>query len=228
MALILASVSALWFGILTSISPCPLATNIAAVSFIGKRVDSPLRTLLAGLFYAVGRSLVYVVLALLIVASALASPKVSMFLQEYMNKILGPVLILAGMFLIELIKLPMPDVGIGEKTQKRVEAMGLFGAALLGVLFALSLCPVSAALFFTSLSPLALKHKSCVLLPLIYGIGTALPVLVFALLLTISTRLVGVAFNKLTQFELWARRITGLIFISVGIYYALTYIFKVF
>ena len=92
----------------------------------------------------------------------------------------------------------------------------------------MSFCPVTAALFFTSLIPLSVKHESAVILPLVYGIGTALPVLVFAVLITISTHIVGTAFNKLTQFELWARRTTGVIFIGIGVYYCLKYIFRIF
>ncbi|MGW8258007.1 MAG: hypothetical protein ACWGMZ_11015, partial [Thermoguttaceae bacterium] len=46
--------SALWLGILTSISPCPLATNIAAISYIGRRVDSSKQVFLTGLVYTLG------------------------------------------------------------------------------------------------------------------------------------------------------------------------------
>jgi len=111
--------------------------------------------------------------------------------------------------------------------QKRVTSMGIIGAGLLGIIFALSFCPISAALFFGSLIPLAMKQQSVIILPLLYGIGTALPVLVFTVLLSISTTLVSKAFSKIKHFELWARRITGVIFIVVGIYYCLVFIFRV-
>lgn len=219
--------SALWLGILTSISPCPLATNIAAVSFVGKRVATSYSVFFSGLLYTLGRALTYLALGALLVTSLLSAPEVSHVLQKYMNKLLGPILILVGMFLLELIQLQWSGTGIGKKTQKKVEAWGIWGAFLLGVVFALSFCPVSAALFFGSLIPVALKYGSGVVIPAVYGIGTGLPVMVFAVLLALGARSVGQTYNRLVLFELWARRITGVIFIGVGIYYCLAYIFGI-
>ncbi len=219
--------SAIWLGILTSISPCPLATNIAAISFIGQRVDSPRKVVAAGLLYTLGRMVTYLVLGILIVASVLSIPELAMFLQKNMNKFLGPILIVVGMFLLDLISFSFPGGGIGSSMQGKVERFGIWGAALLGLLFALSFCPVSAALFFGSLIPLAVEHKSSIVMPTVYGVGTALPVILFAFVIAVSTRMVGVMFNKLKVIEKWARRITGAVFIAVGIYYTLIYIFGI-
>lgn len=224
---VLAVASACWLGILTSISPCPLATNIAAITYIGRRVDSPRQVLAAGLLYTLGRMLTYLVLGILIVASVLSIPRLAMFLQQNMNKFLGPILIIVGLFLLDVISFSFRGSGLGSSLQEKVERFGIWGAGLLGLLFALSFCPVSAALFFGSLIPLAVEHNSSFLMPTVYGIGTALPVIVFAFVIAISTRLVGVIFNKLKAIEKWARRITGGVFIVVGIYYILTYIFGV-
>ncbi len=218
--------SALWLGILTSISPCPLATNIAAISYIGKRVSSPRMVLFSGLLYMLGRMVAYLGLGILIVASVLSIPELSLYLQKYMNRFLGPILIIVGLFLLELLNLNFKTGGLSEKMQAKVASYGVWGAGLLGLIFALSFCPVSAALFFGSLIPLSVKHNSSYLLPSIYGIGTALPVMVFAFLIMISMGLVGKVFNKLQRIERWARKITGVIFILVGIYYILIYIFE--
>ncbi|MFH1892921.1 MAG: aromatic aminobenezylarsenical efflux permease ArsG family transporter [Candidatus Zixiibacteriota bacterium] len=219
--------TAFWLGILTSISPCPLATNIAAISYIGKRVGSPRMVFVSGFLYNLGRMIAYVLLGVLLVASVLSIPEVARFLQQYMNKLLGPILIIAGMFLLELLKFGGSGSRIGEKMQRRVDRSGVWGALLLGFVFALSFCPVSAALFFGSLIPLSIKHSSAILFPSVYGIGTGLPVIVFAILIAMGTRYVGGLFEKLTQIEFWARRITGVIFILVGIYYCLTYVFGI-
>ena len=219
--------SSFWLGVLTSISPCPMATNIAAVSFIGKRVTRPSLVLTSGLVYTLGRMISYIALGVIIVASVLAIPEVALFLQKYMNRILGPILILAGLFLLGTFHFKMPGIGVGEGLQKKVEKSGLLGAGLLGLLFALSFCPISAALYFGSLIPLAIDHRSAVLMPGIYGVGTALPVVVFSILIAFGTRFVGTAFNRLTKFESWARRITGAVFLLVGVYYILIYIFGV-
>lgn len=227
-ALFLRAASALWLGILTSISPCPLATNIAAISFIGKRVGSGRHVFLSGFFYTLGRMITYLVLGVFVVAGVLSIPGLSYFLQKYMNKLLGPLLIIVGMVLLELIRLNISGGSMaGEKMKKHAEKGGIWGAGLLGIVFALSFCPVSAALFFGSLIPLSVKHRSSIMLPSLYGIGTGLPVILFAILIALGARAVGKAFNKLTQIEWWVRRITGGIFIAVGIYYSLTYIFGV-
>jgi cytochrome c-type biogenesis protein len=219
--------AALWLGILTSVSPCPLATNIAAISYIGRRVERPVLVLITGLLYTLGRTIVYVVLAVLIVASLLAIPRLSLFLRHYMDLILGPLLIIVGMFLLELISFKRTGGGLSEATQRRVDKSGVWGGLLLGVLFALSFCPTSAALYFGSLIPLATDHSSRVLLPLVYGIGTALPVVVFAVLIAVGAQYVGRAFNVLSKVELWARRITGVAFIGIGIFYCLRYVYGV-
>lgn len=220
---VLAAGAALWFGILTSISPCPLATNIAAISFIGRKVGRPGYVLSTGLLYTIGRTITYILLAVVLVKGLSSMPVVSHWLQKYMNRLLGPVLILVAMVLLDLLSFNISSNGIASWCNKRAEGLGLAGALLIGILFALSFCPVSAALFFATLIPLAVKHSSSILLPTIYGAGTALPVLIFAFLLEISADLMGRVFNKVTQFELWARRITGGIFLAVGIYFTFAY-----
>jgi cytochrome c-type biogenesis protein len=225
--LLVSSGLALWLGILTSISPCPLTTNIAAVSFISKSTGNSRNVLLSGLLYTIGRTAAYTVLAALLVMSLLSMPVLSGFLQRYMNKLLGPVLIIAGMFLLEMIEIGSKGSAVGEKMQKHVEKSGLWGAFPLGALFALSFCPISAALFFGSLVPLAMKHNSSVLLPSLYGIGTSIPVVAFALILTYSAKSLGKTFSSITKLESWARKITGILFILVGIYLTLTYIFGI-
>jgi cytochrome c-type biogenesis protein len=220
--------TAVWLGILTSISPCPLATNIAAISYIGKRIDSPRSVLSSGLLYTLGRALVYIVLGVLLVQSLLSAPYISHWLQKYMMKILGPLLMLVGMVLLGLIGSGMTGSGVTDAAKEKADRMGIWGAGFLGIVFALAFCPVSAALFFGSLVPLAVKSGSGILHPALYGIGTALPVVAFSILLASGAGYLGSVFGRVTRFELWARRITGIIFIGIGIYFTLEYIFRLF
>ena len=217
--------SALWLGILTSISPCPLASNIAAVSLILKKADHTRYVFTSGILYTLGRVIGYTVLGVLITFSLLSVPQTSFFLQNYMNKVLGPILIIAGFFLLELFQFTIPGLSISDKVANRFKDLGVLGALPLGVLFALSFCPVSAALFFGSLIPLSLKNDSGVILPFVYGVETGLPVLAFAFLIAIGVKNIGNIFKKVTLIEYWTRRVTGIIFILVGIYYVLTHIF---
>lgn len=210
---------AVWFGILTSISPCPLATNITAISFIGRRVDRASHVLFAGLLYTAGRMVTYIVLGILLASSTQLVPPLANFLQKYMVYLLGPALIIIGVLLLDIFRINFGNNGIiWEGLQNRIEQSGIWGALLMGIVFALSFCPVSAALFFGSLFSLAIKHQSMVVLPSVYGIGTAIPVLAFAFIIAFSANIIGRVFNALTVFEKWARNATGIIFILAGLY----------
>jgi cytochrome c-type biogenesis protein len=228
--LLLALGSALWLGILTSISPCPLASNVAAISFVGRSVGRPRRVLLAGLLYTLGRSLTYVLVGALVVWSVLSIPTVSFFLQERMNQVLGPLLILIGAGLLGLygwLRLPLSSRDWTRTLQEKSARAGVAGAGLLGVLFALSFCPVSAGLFFGALIPLAAGAHSRVLIPAVYGLGTGLPVVLFAVLLVLGAQWIGRAFNLLTRIERGARPVTGAVFLLAGLYLSLKYIIGV-
>jgi hypothetical protein len=131
------------------------------------------------------------------------------------------------MVMLEMISFSRRGGGISEGVQGRVDRLGMWGALLLGIVFALSFCPVSAALFFGSLLALAVGHGSGIALPAVYGVGTALPVLVFAFLIAFGANRIGTAYGRMAAFEFWARRITGIVFIAAGIYYSLTYIFGI-
>lgn len=215
--------TALWLGILTSISPCPLATNIAAISFLSKKIVHPKIVFISGVLYTAGRMLAYAILGFLIVKSLLSVPIAANLLQKYMNKALGPILIIAALFLLDMLKINIPSLTISEKKQKDLAGSGIFGALILGFIFALSFCPLSAALFFGSLIPLAVNNKFGLSLPFVYGIGTGLPVLIFALGIALGVSSLSRWFHRIAKLEVYARKITGAIFIAVGAYYIWTY-----
>jgi cytochrome c biogenesis protein CcdA len=220
--------TALWLGILTSISPCPLATNVAAMGFIGRRTGNARGALLTGLLYTLGRAVVYAVLGTVLVEGLLAVPTVSAWLQENMIRLLGPLLIVTAMFLLELISIGRGRGGrFTDWAQRRANTMGLSAAFFLGVVFALAFCPVSAALFFGSLLPICLQVGSGVWLPAAYGLGTALPVLVFGVALAVAAGQVGRWFQRASTVDAWARRITGIIFLGVGVWFTLAYSLRI-
>ena len=220
--------SALWLGILTSISPCPLAANISAISFIGRFVGNDRAVLLSGLLYTVGRTATYLAIGILITGGILASSELSLFLQKYLNEILGPVFILLGMTLLGMLGTAFSfNVVGGNKLQEKVKEKGLIFSLPLGIILALSFCPVSAGLFFGALIPLSIKVSSYFIIPALYGIGTAIPVILFAFIIAFGSEYLGKAFHCLTKIELWFRYIAGVLFILVGIYYTLIYIFEI-
>jgi len=227
MSMWLAVTSALWLGILTSISPCPLATNIAAISFLGRHAHDPRRVLSSGVLYVIGRTAAYVALAALLVGGLFASDALSRLLQRYLNIFLGPLLVLAGALLLDVLAVRLSLNLAGQKMQARAASGGRLWAAALGFLFALSFCPASAGLYFGAFLPLAVQWHSRLILPALYGIGTALPVVVFAFLLAFGGQYVGRAFDKLTHIERWLRLATGIVFILVGVYLSLTFVYGI-
>jgi cytochrome c biogenesis protein CcdA len=154
-------------------------------------------------------------------------PILSDFLQRYVNKILGIVLILVGMVLLDLLRIPLSLPSVSENIAKKLVDKGALGSLPLGILFALAFCPVSAALFFGGLIPIAVKAQSGFGLPLIYGIGTGLPVLLFAFLAAAGVGYINNLYHRITRIEFYTKKATGIIFILVGIYYALAYIFEI-
>ncbi len=218
MALLLSIASAFWLGILTSVSPCPLASNVAAISYLTREVESPRRILLSGLLYSLGRIIAYVGLGALITGSLLNIPEVAFFLQKRMNQILGPILLLAGAVLLGWIRPRFPGFASPEKAVSRLKTLGGLGALLLGMLFALSFCPVSAGLFFGSLIPLTLQQNAPISLPLAYGLGTGLPVLGFALAIAFGVKGFNKLFLRTSRLGSGLRNATGWVFLVVGLY----------
>ena len=219
--------TAFWLGILTSISPCPLASNIAALSFCLRGTPSGRGAVGRGAAYSLGRSAAYAGLAMLIAFAGLSIPLVSDFLQRYINKALGPVLVLTGAVLLDLLPLSFGSWRPSQAWTARLGSGGALGSAGMGFLLALAFCPVSAAIFFGALIPLALKSGSSAWLPFVYGIATGLPVLFFAAAAVGGAAAVARNYEKAAVLERWARTATGIVLVFVGVYFTLRYIFQV-
>jgi len=220
------AVAAFWLGLLTAISPCPLATNLAAVSYIGKSLAGAKTALWSGLAYVAGRTLVYAVLGFLLVKGLVSAPGLSFFLQKYGNQILGPLLIAAGLFLLRVIKLDFLSFGVGGEGKFK-NSKGIIPSLLMGAVFALSFCPVSAALYFGALVPLAAKESSAVILPALFGIGTGLPVAAFAVIAALGLQSAGQFYHNMAKAERIVRIATGAVFVGVGAWLCVKYILPV-
>ncbi|HOP78652.1 MAG: aromatic aminobenezylarsenical efflux permease ArsG family transporter [Thermogutta sp.] len=212
-------------GLATAVAPCPLATNIAALSYIGRKVVDRRWVLLSGILYTAGRSFTYFALAAVLVTGLTNLPGLAMTLQYYGHLFLGPILILIGMMLLGLIVIPLPGAK-SEQAQALADRYGLIGALLIGVLFALAFCPTSAAYFGAVVTILTGKSAGALWLALLYGVATGLPVFVFAVLIAMGVQWMGKAFQVLTAIDHIVRTATGVIFIVVGIYFILLYDFN--
>ena len=217
--------SALFLGLLTAISPCPMATNIAAIAYVSRGMTKRRHAIITGALYTLGRMLSYSVLGILFVVAGLEIPGVASFLQDFGEQILGPLLIAAGIIMLAAERLSF-DFGAGKLSSVggKIADLGMLGGFLLGALFALAFCPYSAVLFFGVLIPLALKSTGGVALPAVFAIGTGLPVLIFGTLLSTSVTRVPAWLNAVSRAEKVIRIIVSFIFIGVGIYQVILWI----
>ncbi|RLE02317.1 MAG: sulfite exporter TauE/SafE family protein [Bacteroidetes bacterium] len=213
-------VSALVLGLLTAISPCPMATNITAIGFISKDLGNRNRVFYNGLIYTLGRTFSYTALALILFLGA-DQFKISGLFQKYGEKIIGPLLVLIGIFMLGLIKLNFPAFNrLTSRFQQRSK-FSYWNVFLLGVVFALAFCPYSGVLYFGMLIPLTIS-SSGLHLPVVYAIATGIPVIIFAWLIAYTISGVGKLYLSIKSFEYWFRRVVAVIFIGIGIYYIIT------
>lgn len=210
--------TAVLLGFMTAISPCPLATNITAIGFISKDLENRNRVFFNGLFYTLGRAISYTVIPLIFFFGA-DQFKLSGFFQRYGEKVIGPLLILIGILMLDVLKINFPDFGkFSEKLEKR-KSWRFIDVILLGIVFALAFCPYSGVLYFGMLVPLTISSPSGLYLPVIFAIATGIPVIIFAWVLAYAVSGIGSLYNKIKIFELWFRRMTAIVFIAVGLYY---------
>jgi cytochrome c-type biogenesis protein len=218
---------ALGLGLWTAVQPCPMTANLAAVAYLGRRAGSPVGVLWAGLLYAAGQAIAYIVLACLVLEGIASAWRLSALLQEHVNQILGPMWVLTGMVLLDLIPVRLPGVKVGPRWQSRIAACGVWSALPLGIVLALAFCPVSATLFFVNLLTIAMASGSHVVYPALYALGAAIPVLVFAALLAAGAGWLGAALNRVQQVQRWLGRGAGVVLLATGIYYSLRFNFEV-
>jgi len=214
--------AAFFIGLMNAISPCPMATNITAIAYISKKIDNSKHTLLVGTLYTLGRMFTYVILASAIVWFGLNVQIISLSLQKYSDKIIGPFFILLGLVMLNIIK-----IHLFKKSDKfnnfkeKIAQNGYFGSFMLGSVLALAFCPFSAVLFFGMLIPLALSTSDTILVPAVFAIATGLPVISFSFILVYSTNKIGATINYTKKIERIVRIIIAAIIISIGLYYTL-------
>jgi cytochrome c-type biogenesis protein len=210
--------TALLLGLMTAISPCPLATNITAIGFISKDLEDRNRVFFNGLFYTLGRAITYTALAFIIFLGA-DQLKFSGFFQRYGEKFIGPLLIIIGLFMLDIFRINFPGFSRLTSGLQNKKKWRYIDAVLLGLIFALAFCPYSGILYFGMLVPLTISSASGLYLPVVYAIATGIPVIVFAWIIAYTVSGIGGAYNKIKTFELWFRRVISVLFIIIGIYY---------
>ena len=213
-------IAAFFIGLMAAISPCPLATNITAIAYISKKIGNSKHTLLVGFLYTLGRMFTYVLIASLIVWFGVNMQEVAMFLNTYGEKLLGPLLLIVGIVMLDLIKINMFKSNDKiDKLKEYLSEKGFIGSFLLGIIFALAFCPFSAVLYFGMMMPIALAASDGLFIPASFALATGLPVILFSLVLVYSVSKLGQIMNKIQTFEKWMRKAVAIIFIIMGLYY---------
>lgn len=216
--------TALVLGLMTAISPCPLATNITAIGFIGKDIENRNRVFYNGLVYTLGRAVSYTLLAFIIFLGVDQFALSGSF-QKYGEKVIGPLLVIIGLFMLDILKIKFPGVSNLTQRFEKKDTKNYWDVLLLGVVFALAFCPYSGVLYFGMLVPMTVSSASGLYLPIVFAVATGIPVIIFAWLIAYTISGVGTVYNKLKTFEIWFRRIISVVFILVGIYYIITVYF---
>ena len=212
--------AAFFIGLMTAISPCPLATNITAIAYASKRINNNKHTIIIGFLYTLGRMLTYVLIASAIVWFGLNTQSIALALQKYGDKLLGPLLLIIGVVMLDVIKINFLKTSDKlNKLKEKLAQKGFLGSFLLGLIFALAFCPFSAVLFFGMLIPIALKAGDGLIIPSVFAFATGLPVIIFSFILVYSVSKLGKIMNKVEIFEKWMRKIVSVIFIIAGLYY---------
>lgn len=211
-------VTAFVLGLMTAISPCPLATNITAIGFISKDVTHQKKVFINGLIYTLGRALAYTILAIMIYIGA-DQFKISGWFQQYGEKIIGPVLVAIGLLMLDVLKIKFPGISALTKRFQEKGTISYWEVLLLGIVFALAFCPYSGVLYFGILIPITISSASGLYLPIVFAIATGIPVIIFAWLLAFTVSGVGKLYHRLKTFEIWFRRLISVVFIGIGIYY---------
>ena len=212
-------------GLMTAISPCPLATNITAIGFISKDIENKKRIFLNGLLYTLGRAISYTGLGIILYFGA-SKFHVAKFFQVYGERILGPLLIIIGIIMLDLIRIKIPGWSkISENIEKKSKSGNGWSALLLGIIFALAFCPYSGVLYFGMLIPMSINSPDGLFLPFVFAIATGLPVIIIAYLLAFSVSSIGGFYHKIKIFEKWFRRVVAVAFILVGFYYMYIFYF---
>lgn len=211
--------SAFVLGLMTSISPCPLATNITATAYISKNISSKQKVFISGILYSLGRAFSYTVIGLILYFGA-SKFQIARFFNQNGEKFLGPLLIVIGLIMLNVIRLNFfGSSNFQEKLSEKFKDKGLLGSFLIGIVFALAFCPYSGALFFGMLIPMTISSAKGLYLPIVFALGTGLPVILFAYLLAFTAGKVGVFYNKITKIEKVMRYVAGVIFVLAGLYY---------
>lgn len=216
------ALTAILLGLMTAISPCPMGTNIVAIGYISRDLESRKKIFLRGLLYTLGRTIGYTALGIvliMIIKGGSSMFGVQKFFTKYGEMFIGPILMVVGVFMLIGDKIKLPSLNFNNE---KIKATGNLGALLLGIIFSLAFCPTSGLFYFGMLIPMSATTTAGYLLPILFAITTALPVMIIAWILAFSAQQIGVAYGKIQSIQKWMNLVVGILFTAIGVYYTIT------
>ncbi len=216
--------SALFLGIMVAVAPCTIASNVSVIGFLMRERQNKRKVFLNGAVYTLGRTVAYGLLGTAIFYFA-GGLKIGELLQHSVGKIIGPLFILVGFLMLDLVHIH----GLADKCQRWLDVKKFqkrnWSAFGMGLLLAFAFCPYCAAIYFGMLIPFSFTVSHGVALPWIFGIGAAVPVFITIGVIAFSYNRLYKLYNKLQKFEIWFRRILGVLFILSGMLFVVEYCF---
>lgn len=206
--------NSLWLGLLTSITPCVFTASIAIISYINRKPGSSNHVFVSSFLYVIGRMVFYTILGAILSIFVDGIASVSTFLSNRLNIILGIILIFVGLTLLDLINVSFLHFSFVGKIREKADSSKYVGSFIFGILFAGMFCPVTASLFIANF----LQAPNNILSFMLYGFTTGLPAVILSLLLIFSRNRFNKLNEKLEKFEKYSSKITGAIFLVMGIF----------
>ncbi len=220
----IAFLAALFFGFAGSVAPCQLTANLGSITYFGNKYMQEKLAGLEFLLYLLGKIMVFSFFGVLfwLFGNNISIDSIPVFV--YTRKLVGPLLIVMGLFFLGIIKLRGSfGFRISAVVKKMAERSGgKSGAFLFGVAFSLGFCPTMVLLFFGMVMPLALQSSYGVILPSVFALGTAFPLLVF-FAIVIGFGLDRTILKKVKQWGRIIYKVSGAFLIILGISDTVTY-----
>ena len=214
--------SALLFGLIGSTAPCQLSSSAATLAFLSRGAADPRKVWAQTLAYVAGKMTVYLIVGGVMVMLGLQLNQISQTAIPVIGlarRAMGPLLIIVGLFMLGLLNIQL-SVGARLSTwlDKKVgRQRGILPAYLMGIAFSFAFCPTLFWLFFGLTIPLAIASTGGIVLPAVFAIGTALPIIGLAALMASGAINLSQFLKRFKAADVWIQRATGIIFILIGL-----------
>lgn len=211
--------TALLLGFLMILDPCTLFTSIAAIGYIDKEIANKRKVLTNGLMFVLGKLVTYVLVAIPFLMGA-QTAGVQHLLEHWGEPLLAAFMLICGVLLLfSGHHHHEHDHGLTRWLTNADSRSSWLWSFMLGIFFAIAFCPHRLVYFFTMIDiAITLPPSWNWLLPVVFGLGTGLPIMLIAWLISYSAISANALTARLQSVEKWIRYISAVLFIGFGLY----------